>query len=120
MSLTELTATSRVTLFPLEGLIIAYTTQSSDKRGLGDIGLVSVVDEQSDGDELWHLARDLGGRTNGRDQARWILTQASRARMVATYKNLPDTTWTAYIRRRFELDALFTNHDVLVTGRMAL
>lgn len=67
-----------------------------------------------------HLARDLGGRTNGRDQARWILTQASRARMVATYKNLPDTTWTAYIRRRFELDALFTNHDVLVTGRMAL
>ncbi|MDU8997074.1 MULTISPECIES: hypothetical protein [Streptomyces] len=51
---------------------------------------------------------------------RWILTQASRARMVATHKNLPDTTWTAYIRRRFELDALFTNHDVLVTDRIAL
>ncbi|MFD8213057.1 hypothetical protein ACFV2U_04830 [Streptomyces sp. NPDC059697] len=120
MSLTELTATSRVTVFPLEHLTVAYTTQSSDKRGLGDIGLVSVVDEQSDGDELWRLARDLGGRTNGGDQARWILTQASRARMVATYKNLPDTTWTAYVRRRFELDALFTNHDVLMTGRMAL
>ncbi|MFG2256080.1 hypothetical protein [Streptomyces mirabilis] len=40
--------------------------------------------------------------------------------MVATYKNLPDTTWTACIRRRFELDTLFTNHDVLVTDRMAL
>jgi len=69
VSLTELTATSRVTVFPLESLTVAYTTQSSDERGLGDIGLVSVVDERSDGDELWRLARDLGGRTNDGDQA---------------------------------------------------
>jgi hypothetical protein len=40
--------------------------------------------------------------------------------MVATYKNLPDTTCTAHIRRHFKLDALCTNHDVLMTGRMAL
>jgi hypothetical protein len=123
--LTELTATSRVTVFPLERLTVAYTTQSSDLRGLGDIGLVTVVHEDDDergryGDELWHLARDLGGRTTDGDQARWILTQASRARMVSAYANLPDATWTAYIRRRCTLDALFANHDVLMTGRIEL
>jgi hypothetical protein len=123
--LTELTATSRVTVFPLERLTVAYTTQSSDLRGLGDIGLVTVVHEDDDergryGDELWQLARDLGGRTTDGDQARWILTQASRARMVSAYANLPDATWTAYIRRRCTLDALFANHDVLMTGRIEL
>jgi hypothetical protein len=123
--LTELTATSRVTVFPLEKLTVAYTTQSSDLRGLGDIGLVTVVQEDGDelgqyGDELWQLARDLGGRTTDGDQARWILTQASRARMVSAYTNLPDATWTAYIRRRFALDPLFANHDVLMTGRIEL
>jgi hypothetical protein len=115
-----LAATSRVTVFPLDDLTIAYTTQSTDQRSLGDIGLVTVVDEHSDGDELWRLARELGGRTADQDQARWILTQASRARMVSAYANLPDATWTAYIRRRLELDALFANHDVLLTGRIAL
>ena len=120
MPLTELTATSRVTVFPLEALTIAYTTHSSDQRGLGDIGLVTVVDELSQGDEIWRLARDLGGRTNDADQARWILTQASRARIVAAYTDLPYTTWTAHIRRRFELDALFANHDILMTGRITL
>lgn len=118
--LTELTATSRVTVFPLESLTVAYTTQSGDERGLGDIGLVTVVDESSDGAELWRLARDLGGRTADADQARWILTQASRARLVRAYTDLPDATWTAYIRRRFELGALFANHEVLMTGRIAL
>jgi len=123
--LTELTATSRVTVFPLEKLTVAYTTQSSDERCLGDIGLDTVVHEDGDelgygGDELWQLARDLGGRTTGGDQARWILTQASRARMVNAHTNLPDATWTAYIRRRFALDALFANHDVLMTGRIEL
>ncbi|MGH1553252.1 hypothetical protein ACRAWF_18650 [Streptomyces sp. L7] len=76
VSLTELTGMSRVTVFPLEALTLAYTTQSSDRRGLGDIGLVAVVDVLSDGEELWRLAHDLSGRTNGPDQARWILTQS--------------------------------------------
>jgi len=122
VSLTELTATSRVTVFPLEGLTVTYTTRSGDERGLGDIGLVTVVDAASDGEELWRLARDLGGRNSSQDQARWILTQAGRARMVRspTYDDFPDAPWTAYIRRRFELDALFANHDVLMTGRIDL
>ena len=125
MPLTKLTATSRVTVFRLEKLTVAYTTKSSDERCLGDIGLVTVVHEDCDelgydGEELWQLARDLGGRTTGGDQARWILTQASRARMVNAHTNLPDATWTAYIRRRFALDALFANHDVLMTGRIEL
>ncbi|MFI5819109.1 hypothetical protein ACIA8I_08175 [Streptomyces rishiriensis] len=120
MQLTEFSASSRVTVFPLNHLIVAYTTQSSDAHGLGDIGIVAVVDAQADGDELWRLARDLGGRAQGPEQARWILTQASRARVVAAYTNLPDAKWTAHIRRRFVLDALFANHEVLMTGRMTL
>ncbi|WP_244373954.1 hypothetical protein [Streptomyces griseorubiginosus] len=115
-----MTATSRVTVFPLENLTIAYTTQSSDQRGLGDIGLVSVVDEHGDGDELWRMAVDLGGRNAEGDQARWILTQASRARMVAAYTDLRNATWTAYIRRSVALDTPFANHDVLMTGRISL
>ncbi|MFI2432449.1 hypothetical protein [Streptomyces sp. NPDC018957] len=98
---------------------MAYTTHSSDQRGLGDIGVVAVLGGQGDGDELWSLAHDLGGRAQAQDQARWILTQASRARMVKS-DDRPDVMWTAYIRRRFELDALFTNHDVLMTGRIRL
>jgi hypothetical protein len=102
------------------GLTVAYTTQSSDQRCLGDIGLVTVVDASGDGEELWRLAYDLGGHQQRQAQARWILTQASRARTVNAYTDLPGATWTAYIRRRFELDSLFANHDVLMTGRMVL
>ncbi|WP_241662321.1 MULTISPECIES: hypothetical protein [unclassified Streptomyces] len=120
MSLTEFTATSRVTVFPLECLTVAYTTQSSDSRCLGDVALVTVVEDSGDGDELWHLARDLGARNSPGDQARWILTQANRARIVAAYKELPGVTWTAHVHRRFVLDALFANHEVLMTGRIAL
>ncbi|KUO02007.1 hypothetical protein [Streptomyces caeruleatus] len=120
MPLTKLTATSRVTVFPLEALTVAYTTQSTDQRAMGDIGLVTVVDDHSDGDALWRLASDLGSRTADQDRARWILTQASRARMVNAHTDLPNATWTAYIRRRLDLDALFVNHDVLMTGRIAL
>ncbi|MFF4588822.1 hypothetical protein [Streptomyces sp. NPDC001388] len=120
MPLTELTAISRVTVFPLDNLTVAYTTRSSDARGLGDIGLVTVVDGRADGEELWRLARDLGGRVHDGDQARWLLTQAGRARMVTSYTDLPDARWTAHIRRRFELDALFANHEVLMTGRIRL
>jgi len=34
--------------------------------------------------------------------------------------DFPDAPWTAYIRRRFQLDTLFANHDVLMTGRIVL
>ncbi|GGR67366.1 hypothetical protein GCM10010269_02660 [Streptomyces humidus] len=120
MSVTEFTADSRVTVFPLHRLTVAYATRSGDARGLGDIGIVAVVDEQADGDELWRLAHDLGGRTQALDQARWILTQASRARVVNAYTDLPDAKWTARISRCFPLDALFANHEVLMTGRITL
>ncbi|MFJ9714970.1 hypothetical protein ACIRPQ_03335 [Streptomyces sp. NPDC101213] len=106
MSLTELAASSRVTVFPLEALTVAYTTRSGD--------------EHSEGEELWRLARDLGGRTQEKDQARWILTQASRARTVRAHVDLPGARWTAHIRRRFVLEALFANHAVLMTGRIVL
>ncbi|WP_338683706.1 hypothetical protein QD712_24990 [Streptomyces acidiscabies] len=117
---THLTATSRITLFPLDTLSLAYTTHSSDPRCLGDIGVVAVLhDEQSTGDELWKLAQQLGGRSNPHEQARWILTQAFRARLAGV-GNRPGTVWTAVVGRRHELGSLFANHEVLVTGRMAL
>ncbi|WP_399885492.1 hypothetical protein ACGH7X_14810 [Streptomyces sp. BBFR51] len=119
MSPTELNASSRVTLFSLNHVAVAYTTRSSDERALGDIGLVAVVDAGGNGDELWRLARDLGGRTTPQEQARWILTQAVRARIV----NLGEggiVAWTAHISRLFELSTLFANHDILATGRIVL
>lgn len=117
---THLTATSRITLFPLDTLSLAYTTHSSDTRGLGDVGLVAVLhDELSEGEELWKLAEQLGGRNSRQDQARWILTQACRARVVSSGEQ-PCAAWVAVVGRRYELGALFANHEVLVTGRMRL
>ncbi|MFE0727745.1 hypothetical protein ACFW2X_05740 [Streptomyces antibioticus] len=118
MALTELRGVGRVTVFPFEDLTVAYTTRSGDGRGLGEVGVVAVVGERADGEELWRLAQGLGGRVHGQDQARWILTQASQARVVAAYTDLRDVKWTAYVHRHFVLDALFANHEVLTTGRM--
>ncbi|NUK07552.1 hypothetical protein HRW18_05890 [Streptomyces lunaelactis] len=94
---TLLSARSRLTVFHLEGLTVAYTTQSSDSRGLGDIAIVTVVaPDSSTGDHLWRLAASMF--TNpppGQTQARWILTQCTRARAVKapTYRDLPDAYW---------------------------
>ncbi|MFC5801458.1 hypothetical protein [Streptomyces formicae] len=125
--LEQLKGRSRVTLFPLEGLTVAYTTQSSDERGLGDIGIVAVTDPHMDAaaaaSALWVLARSMWARTsNGQEQARWILTQATRARVVRapSHEDLPDVEWTAELTRRFQLDGLFANHEILTTGRLAL
>ncbi|MGW7363611.1 hypothetical protein ACWGI8_09315 [Streptomyces sp. NPDC054841] len=118
---------SRVTLFPLEGLSVAYTTQSSDERGLGDIAIVAVTaphaDAKAAGNALWALARSMyANEPTKQQQARWILTQASRARMVSapSYRDLPDAEWTAELDRPFALDGLFANHDMLITGRLTL
>lgn len=92
----------------------------SDRCCLGDIGIVTVVDQHSDGDELWQLARDFSGRSAAGDQARWIPTQARRARVVSAHTDLRNATWTAHIRRLFVLDSLFANHDFLMTGRIRL
>jgi len=116
--LVALAAVSRVTVFPLEGLSVAYTTHSSDARGLGDVGVVAVLhDELSEGEELWRLASQLGGRNASQEQARWILTQAGRARVVGA-GDLLGVAWEAVVRRRHELGGLFMNHEVLMTGRM--
>jgi len=117
--LVELAAVSRVSVFRLEGLSVAYTTYSSDARGLGDVGVVAVLDDEvSEGWELWKLAERLGGRNALQEQARWILTQAGRARVAGAARELPGAAWEAVVGRRHELGALFMNHEVLVTGRM--
>ncbi|MGW8948834.1 hypothetical protein [Streptomyces sp. NPDC055709] len=106
---------------------MAYTTQSSDERGLGDIGIVAVTDPHTDGvaagNALWSLARSMWARkTNSQEEARWILTQASRARVVKapSYEDLRNVDWNAELTRRFQLDELFANHDVLCTGHLTL
>ncbi|AWK08798.1 hypothetical protein DDQ41_07545 [Streptomyces spongiicola] len=118
---------SRVTLFPLEGLTVAYTTRSGDARGLGDIAIVAVtapdMNPAAAGAALWLLARTSWAGTPGeQQQARWILTQAVRARIVRAHdhQDLPDAKWTADLDRPFRLDALFANHETLLTGRLTV
>jgi hypothetical protein len=119
-----LSACSRLTVFPLEGLTVAYTTQSSDSRGLGDVAIVGVVaPDSATGDHLWRLAESM--YTNpppGQTEARWILTQCTRARMVKapTYRDLPDAKWTGDLTKEFRLDGLFANHTTLRTGRLTI
>ncbi|WP_407077582.1 hypothetical protein [Streptomyces sp. SCSIO 30461] len=124
MPTTQLKARSRVTLFPLEDLTVAYTTQSGDPRGLGDIAVIAVTGSDSArGDDLWILARSMWGRvSNGQEQARWILTQAVRARLVGcdAYADLPDAEWAADLDRTVRLEGLFANHETLCTGRFLL
>jgi len=56
------------------------------------------VDEEDDSNSLGRLARDLGSRTSGGDQARWILTQARR--VGEAYTDLAFAKWAAHINQR--------------------
>ena len=58
----------------------------------------------------------------GQTEARWILTQCTRARVVhaPSYRDLPGAKWTGDLTKEFRLDALFANHDVLRTGRITI
>lgn len=118
------TAVSRLTVFPLHGLMVAYTTQSSDGRGLGDIAVVGVVGpDETTADALWRLAASMyANPPTFQIQARWILTQCTRARMCRSpsYRDLPTTKWTAEFNRTLRLDGLFANHDVLRTGTLTI
>ncbi|MFH8789938.1 hypothetical protein [Streptomyces roseoverticillatus] len=115
----ELSGTSRITAFPLEGHTVAYTSQSSDSRGLGDIAVIGVTDPAGTGETLWRLAQEFcRARDLPDDHARWIITQAFRVRMTGSYE--PPGRWAATISRRYELPGLFSNHDVLLTGVIKL
>ncbi|WP_406001111.1 hypothetical protein [Streptomyces sp. NBC_00829] len=113
-----------MTVFPLECLTVAYTTQSSDSRGLGDVAIVGVIDpDVATGDHLWRLAATMyTNPPTSQTQARWILTQCNRARTVnaPAYRDLPDAKWTGDLTREFHLDALFANHTSLRTGRLTI
>jgi hypothetical protein len=123
-TLEAVTATSRLTVFPLHGLMVAYTTQSSDGRGLGDVAIVGVLEPDSaSGEHLWRMAASMfANPPTGQAQARWILTQCTRARMcrAPSYRDLPEAKWTAELDRTFHLDALFANHDIVRTGRIVI
>ncbi|MFF8843154.1 hypothetical protein ACF08N_10525 [Streptomyces sp. NPDC015127] len=120
----HVTAVSRLTVFPLYGLLIAYTTRSSDQRGLGDIAVVGVVGPSgATGDAVWRLATSMyANPPTSQAQARWILTQCTRARMcrAPSYRDLPQAKWTAELTRTMHLDGLFANHDILRTGTLVI
>ncbi|WP_327323825.1 hypothetical protein OG735_15905 [Streptomyces sp. NBC_01210] len=121
---TLLSARSRLTVFPLEGLTVAYTTQSSDSRSLGDIAIVGVTDPDTvTGDHLWRLAASMyNNPPTVQTQARWILTQCTRARTVraTSHRDLADAKWTGDLTREVHVDALFANHAILRTGRLTV
>ena len=123
-TLEVVSAVSRLTVFPLHGLMVAYTTQSSDRRGLGDVGIVAVLEpESAPGEHLWRMAASMyTNPPTAQTQARWILTQCTRARMcrAASHRDLPETKWTAELDRTFHLDNLFANHDILRMGRIVI
>lgn len=111
-------------------MTVAYTTQSSDSRGLGDIAIVGVlaiagVGDPGDatGEHLRRLAVSMYSNPPSRQtQARWILTQCIRARIawVPSHRDLPGPRWTADLNHEVRLDALFANHALLRTERLAI
>lgn len=117
---------SRVTVFPLEGLLLAYTSWSSDSRGLGDVGIVGVCANRSGaavGDELWATARSMWGRiAKDQEVAEWILTQALRCRVVHSprYLDLLEAKWEANLSKQHSMGKVYANHEVLATGSMTL
>ncbi|WP_406730831.1 hypothetical protein [Streptomyces sp. NBC_01794] len=123
-SLVVLSAVSRLTVFPLEEFRVAYTSRSSDERGLGDIAILGVIQpEGASGDMLWRLAASMYTNPPSRQvQARWLLTQSTRARMcrAACHEDLPGAAWTGEFDRVVVLDSTFANHDALRTGRITV
>ncbi|MFH9606888.1 hypothetical protein [Streptomyces sp. NPDC017448] len=119
---------SRVTVFPLGDVSLAYTSWSSDSRGIGDVGIVALLlveeeeEEQPEG-QVWKVIERLWGRrAPEREVAEWLLMQALRCRVVhsARYRDLPDAEWTAELSRQVHLGRVFTNHEVLATGSLRL
>ncbi|WP_328404446.1 hypothetical protein OHS70_35500 [Streptomyces sp. NBC_00390] len=123
-TLEAVTACSRITLFPLGGLMVGYTTQSSDARGLGDIAIVGVVEpDTATGEHLWRMAATMfTNPPSTQAAARWILTQCTRARIchAPSYRDLPGAKWVGEFERTVRLDSLFANHDSVRTGRITL
>jgi hypothetical protein len=123
-TLEAVTAVSRLTVFPLHGLIVAYTTHSSDPRGLGDVAIVGVLEpDTATGEHLWRMAGSMfTNPPTAQAAARWLLTQCTRARMCRApdQRDLPGAKWSAELDRTVHLDSLFANHDVVRTGRIAL
>ncbi|WP_455353138.1 hypothetical protein [Streptomyces sp. SYSU K217416] len=123
MAIEELTGRSRVTVFPLEGLTVAYTTQSSDSRGLGDVAIMALTDPAGDPRCLWQLAASMIGARKGRqDAAQWLLIQCLRARMTTApaHQDHADVKWTAELDTTVRLASLYANHETLRTGCLTL
>lgn len=91
------------------------------RAGLADragLGIVAVVGETGDGSELWRVAREFSGaHCSAREYARWILAQATRARIVA---EPVVETWFAHLTRRLDIGMPYANHEVLETGRITV
>lgn len=120
MPLETLSSTSRVTRFQIDAIECAYTTYSSDSRGLGDIGIIGPVsaDETETGGLLWQLAvRYCSERAQIWNHAEWIITQARRVAILQAPAVMP---WTAHVGRTHAIGTLYANHETLKTARFDL
>lgn len=120
MPLETLSSTSRVTRFQIDAIECAYTTYSSDSRGLGDIGIIGPVspDAAETGSVMWQLAtRYCSERAQIWNHAEWIITQARRVAILQAPAVMP---WTVHIGRTHAMGTLYANHETLKTGRFDL
>ncbi|MET9673510.1 hypothetical protein ABZY68_10520 [Streptomyces sp. NPDC006482] len=117
------TNSERVTVFHMFGEVFAYTTQSEGTLTYGEVGIVGVLDRNTSPRLLWHLAE---AHCRERDQAdhhaRWIASQASRARVTGSGRlaDLRQSVWKFNPDKEHRFDGLNFNHEILRTGHLEL
>ncbi|MFD7325003.1 hypothetical protein ACFV9D_28595 [Streptomyces sp. NPDC059875] len=111
----------RVTVFHMFGEILAYTTRSEGDIPYGEVGIVAVLGPDTSPAILWSLAVQHCRERDQADQhARWIVSQASRARVSGGGRlaELRTAKWEFQRHKEHRFGALYFNHEVLRTGQM--
>ncbi|MFE5710496.1 hypothetical protein ACFQ7J_06675 [Streptomyces sp. NPDC056501] len=117
--MTATASSDRVTVFHMFGEVFAYTTRSESPLMIGEVGIIGVLDPNTSPRLLWHLAeaycreRDQTG-----DHARWLVNQATRARVVGSGRlgDLRKSEWKFSADKRYHFGRLYSNHMILRTG----
>lgn len=115
------TTSDRVTVFHMFGEVFAYTTQSENPLTIGEVGIIGVLDPSTSPRLLWHLAEaHCRERDQTGDHARWIVNQATRARVIGSGRldDLRKAEWKFSPDQRYHFGRLYSNHETLRTGRL--
>ncbi|MGD3106813.1 hypothetical protein [Streptomyces sp. YGL11-2] len=112
--------TGRVTVFSMFGPVFGYASRLVDDQQVAYVGPLTPGVQWS---KLWRMAaRCCRESAQDREKAQWIITQATRAFIMHAdlVAKLPDADWHVEGGgHRFDVDG-WSNHDVLVTGNMAV